>query len=632
MAKKGLVAALESTKKAADRKVASVAKNKALADNKNGQRNARKFVQSPPCDDSFGFLDTPPTEKKLDEKDPYDLDDSLLDNSIETDDSRQLVMRKDSSEVEEMEEEDEEVDDQSDFLSFLDKTNPVTAVKRKSEQKDLESSFLTTKKVRSQELEQSFADLPKEIFPTRKDTSDGNRNEPLSPIIDSTASDEEEGVEAENNQDDTKPTSFSDNSLNSSGNSEGNRTNETEEIRKIPVPPPPIKEEVDTLSWNEQIPTDTIMESFSNDVCVEYPFILPSREFESLRAKIEAKFEVKQEVDASPSTCFLSDPAAVLQRPSALPGPLVSDICWSFCSQRESDNLCQKELAFDIFHTLRKGDDQGRIKVPLLLARKVDEVEEIASELNVDKSFVMKSCSEADRRAAVLQLLGRRERFSLSLETLHLGVALLDKSFNVFVVDRVALNDLALISMVIASKLMEYNALKLSDLISTRLVENKTVKELGFLEKRILKELDYRLEVPTSFTFSNFLMLALKVTEEQICLTHYLLELALLSLDFRYFPSAQVSHAAVCLASAILPKKEFPSAVLALCYAERRLKDFSRIDGESTRNIMRSLVVQYDLAIKERHESFREYTKSERKNVANAEIPKELRKLILDTK
>ncbi|CAI2351908.1 unnamed protein product [Caenorhabditis sp. 36 PRJEB53466] len=287
-----------------------------------------------------------------------------------------------------------------------------------------------------------------------------------------------------------------------------------------------------------------------------------------------------------------------------------------FCSDvRESQKRMEKILCSNIdIHEMYRALLKSASAIPcprtLVLTN-----EELLLESSVTK------CSVEDRKSAILNLFSRRFALKVCSETLHLSVGLLDQCLDVMIVQKEALVDLAAVTMVIASKVEEINCLTVYTAISHNLVEGKTVKMISLLERVVLNALSFEVTVPTPLTYATYLLVHLAANPTIIYSTHYLLELSTLYVHNRIYPSDVVAHAATCLSFALHCDRN-KSCLKALLDVEVRLHTFSGIDvaSERTREVMRTLVDLFAVAIAEDHSIYREYSTFRRHSVAQHRI------------
>ncbi|UMM27528.1 hypothetical protein L5515_010788 [Caenorhabditis briggsae] len=157
-------------------------------------------------------------------------------------------------------------------------------------------------------------------------------------------------------------------------------------------------------------------------------------------------------------------------------------------------------------------------------------------------------CSIEDRKRALLQVFSRRFKLNISDETLHLGAALLDKCLDLMAVDKEKLEELAAVTLIVASKIEDVACLTIGNVIEFELVKNRSIAMIASLERFVLASLAFNVTIPTPFNFATYLLLHLHASQTTIYSTYYFLELSLLYVHNRCFSSDVVAYSATCLA------------------------------------------------------------------------------------
>uniref|UniRef100_A0A8R1EQM5 Cyclin_C domain-containing protein n=3 Tax=Caenorhabditis japonica TaxID=281687 RepID=A0A8R1EQM5_CAEJA len=154
-------------------------------------------------------------------------------------------------------------------------------------------------------------------------------------------------------------------------------------------------------------------------------------------------------------------------------------------------------------------------------------------------------------------------------------------------------------------------------------------KRICVLERVVLNTLSYQVTFPTPLTFATYLLVHLHASPSTINLTHYLLELSVLYVHNRLYPSDVVAHAATCLAFAV-DLGANTSSYKSLVEAECRLALFCGIEvaAKTNRDVMRTLADLFIVAPAEDHVIHREYSSSRRHAVALRQIDISLQKAL----
>ncbi|CAB3403296.1 unnamed protein product [Caenorhabditis bovis] len=292
--------------------------------------------------------------------------------------------------------------------------------------------------------------------------------------------------------------------------------------------------------------------------------------------------------------------------------------------EKLSKVFCSDLDIFEMYHIARNRDHDDPIRVPASLLMKETGVAHL-EDCRVSDDDLERNCSAADRRRVLLDLIAKRRGLRITEHTIHLAAAILDKCLQMFLVETATLQQLAVISFVVASKLEEIDCLSIRDAIVCNLITGIEIKSLCRLERFVLKALSYRVNYSTPLTFANFMLVFLNAKNSVINMTHYILELGLLHVALRAYYSPEVAHAAVCLAFA-LDKMNPRDSCKCLSEAERRLNRLTEIEPGATRRIMNVLVEQYELASNEKHEIYVEYERVERDSVSLRTIDKSLKR------
>ncbi|RCN46553.1 hypothetical protein ANCCAN_07413 [Ancylostoma caninum] len=237
--------------------------------------------------------------------------------------------------------------------------------------------------------------------------------------------------------------------------------------------------------------------------------------------------------------------------------------------------------------------------------------------------------SERDRRAALMRAIVEMRKLKHTVESIHLGAYIMDKCLDSFHIASGALMDVCAVSMVLGTKMEEYDSLR-PGTVDGLAGATRDKARLCHIEKRIIHELNSGLCFPTPLVFANYMLVYVHSDEEQIRFAHYLLELALLESRFRDEGGTRVAHAAVCVSSAMVKKKDsiFASECQALIDVERQLFHLTKFPVGSTRDVMRELVIEMGKAVEEKHAILIDYLAEDNKRVCFCEISPALWNLI----
>ncbi|EYC07492.1 hypothetical protein Y032_0070g460 [Ancylostoma ceylanicum] len=237
--------------------------------------------------------------------------------------------------------------------------------------------------------------------------------------------------------------------------------------------------------------------------------------------------------------------------------------------------------------------------------------------------------SEGDRRTALMRAIVDMRKLKHTVESIHLGAYIMDKCLDSFHIASGALVDVCAVSMVLGTKMEEYDSLR-PGTVDGLAGATRDKARLCHIEKRIIHELNNGLCFPTPLVFANYMLVYVHSDEEQIRFAHYLLELALLESRFRDEGGTRVAHAAVCVSSAMVKKKDsiFASECQALLDTERQLFHLTKYPIGSTRDVMRELVIEMGKAVEEKHSILIDYLAEDNKRVCFCEISPALWNLI----
>lgn len=138
-------------------------------------------------------------------------------------------------------------------------------------------------------------------------------------------------------------------------------------------------------------------------------------------------------------------------------------------------------------------------------------------------------------------------KFRLVPETLHLAVNIIDRYLTTVEVPRKTLQLVGVTALLIAAKYEEIYPPEVKDCIciTDRAFTKQDVLDM---EADILKELKFRLTVPTGYPFLQRFLYIAKATKTMSCAANYYLERMLQEHDALQFRPSLIAASAVCLA------------------------------------------------------------------------------------
>lgn len=142
-------------------------------------------------------------------------------------------------------------------------------------------------------------------------------------------------------------------------------------------------------------------------------------------------------------------------------------------------------------------------------------------------------------------------KFDLMPETLYLTVALLDRYLSLVKIKKKELQLVGLASLLLASKYEDFWHPKVKDLISIS-AESYTRKQMLEMEKSILKNLKFRLNLPTAYVFMLRFLKASQSDKRHEQLSFYLIELCLVEYETLRFRPSLLCASAVYVARCTL--------------------------------------------------------------------------------
>ncbi|EFP07230.1 hypothetical protein CRE_13477 [Caenorhabditis remanei] len=253
------------------------------------------------------------------------------------------------------------------------------------------------------------------------------------------------------------------------------------------------------------------------------------------------------------------------------------------------------------------------------------------SEKSSDSETTKRTSSIEDRKQVILKLISRRSSMKISNETLHLSVAILDKSLDLMEVDNESIGALAAITLIIASKIEDVVCLTMESALEFITEKVPSVGIAANLERFVLVTLDFKVTMPTPFNFASYMLVHLCAPESTMHSVYYFLELSLLYVYNRSYSSDVVAYAATCLAFA-METDPGKSVMKTLRETELKLRVFSDKNHQKkrseSREVMRIMSDLFLVAASENHSIYREYATSRRFYVANRRIDPDLQEML----
>ncbi|KAL9227062.1 hypothetical protein vseg_002799 [Gypsophila vaccaria] len=201
-------------------------------------------------------------------------------------------------------------------------------------------------------------------------------------------------------------------------------------------------------------------------------------------------------------------------------------------------------------------DDQGN---PLEVAEYVDDIYQyywiVEAQGNSLENYmtIQTDITPQMRSILVNWLVEVHLKFDLMAETLYLAVALLDRYLSLVSISKSELQLVGLTSLLLASKYEDFWHPRVKDLISIS-AESYTRKQILEMEKDILKQLKFRLNLPTAYVFMLRFLKASQSGKKLEHLAFYLIELCLVDYEALKFRPSLLCASAVYLARCTLNK------------------------------------------------------------------------------
>lgn len=165
-------------------------------------------------------------------------------------------------------------------------------------------------------------------------------------------------------------------------------------------------------------------------------------------------------------------------------------------------------------------------------------------------------------------------KFDLMPETLYLTVALLDRYLSLVPIKKKEFQLVGLASLLLASKYEDFWHPRVKDLISIS-AETYTRKQVLEMEKDILKNLKFRLNLPTPYVFMLRFLKASQTDRQLEHLAFYLIELSLVEYEALRFRPSLLCASAVYVARCTLNKLPAWTSLLGkhAQYKEYQMRD-----------------------------------------------------------
>lgn len=383
---------------------------------------------------------------------------------------------------------------------------------------------------------------------------------------------------------------------------------------------------VEISNYSRRVSIETILSNSQSPSFVEYRTSLDLNEEDTQEiTELKVRDAKKRQKPVSPRSLKKStEPKAKKFREASLNRSITHTSISTYCFQTETDEKRIRKHdglnsdMLEMYSTLSKS--ASLIPIPHTLLQP-DNI----------SNGTCRNFSVEDRKRVLLNVFSRRFKLKVSPETLHLGAALLDKCLDMMTVNKSTLDELAAVTIAIASKVEDVSCLTLGNLIEFELIKDKRVAMLASLERFVLVSLSFRVTIPTPFHFASYMLVHFGASESKRNLTNYFLELSILYVHNRGIPSDVVAHAATCLAF-VVETKTGRIAKKLLRETEHELRIF--IDNSystkrrQSRETMRTMADLFVVAVAENHAIFREYSTSRRNFVALRRVNPDLQEML----
>ncbi|OMO77899.1 hypothetical protein COLO4_24970 [Corchorus olitorius] len=205
---------------------------------------------------------------------------------------------------------------------------------------------------------------------------------------------------------------------------------------------------------------------------------------------------------------------------------------------------------------------------PLEVAQYVDEIYQYywiteAHNTSLDNHMKIQTDITPSMRGILINwLIEVHLKFDLMQETLYLMVTLLDRYLSEVQIKKNDLQLVGLTTLLVASKYEDYWHPRVKDLISIS-AEAYTTQQMLKMEKHVLKQLKFRLNVPTPYVFMLRFIKAAQSDTKLEHLAFYLIELCLVEYEALKFKPSLLCASAIYVARCTL--QMIPSWTKLLC-------------------------------------------------------------------
>ncbi|OMO86996.1 hypothetical protein CCACVL1_09339 [Corchorus capsularis] len=205
---------------------------------------------------------------------------------------------------------------------------------------------------------------------------------------------------------------------------------------------------------------------------------------------------------------------------------------------------------------------------PLEVAQYVDEIYQYywiteAHNTSLDNYMKIQTDITPSMRGILINwLIEVHLKFDLMQETLYLMVTLLDRYLSEVQIEKNDLQLVGLTTLLVASKYEDYWHPRVRDLISIS-AEAYTSQQMLKMEKHVLKQLKFRLNVPTPYVFMLRFIKAAQSDTKLEHLAFYLIELCLVEYEALKFKPSLLCASAIYVARCTL--QMIPSWTKLLC-------------------------------------------------------------------
>ncbi|XP_077288446.1 G2/mitotic-specific cyclin-B-like [Arctopsyche grandis] len=162
------------------------------------------------------------------------------------------------------------------------------------------------------------------------------------------------------------------------------------------------------------------------------------------------------------------------------------------------------------------------------------------------------------RATLINWLIEVHHQFNLTLETLHLTVAIVDRYFQaVKTIKKTQIQLVGITALFVASKYEEMYVPDVQDFVFIT-DHTYTKHEIFRCERSILAEIKFSLGRPLPLHFERRFIKAAGAHSRNHCLAKYLIDLCLVEYDMAHYRPSELAAAAVCISVSILPPMNSP--------------------------------------------------------------------------